>query len=750
MNKYKKFIRDNLFLFLLFFFLKVFLFPFIYFIKKCIFSELSTYENKIKIQNFGYKYFKLLIHVMSENFIKDQFRVEKFNSKPLLSQNEVESLLKKKFNVNSLKLRIERNPTVSIVIPCYGKLNYTLALLLSISKYPPNTPFEVIIVDDLPDDNSYNLIKKIKSIKYIKNKKNLGYIKSINAGAKFAKGKFIYTLNNDTQVTPGWLDNLVNTFKNFPGTGLVGSKLLYPDGSLQEAGGILWRDGSAWNFGNGQNPDSPEFNYVREVDYCTGASNLMPKKLFDSLGGLDEIYVPAYCDDSDIALKIRHKGYRVIYQPNSVLYHFEGITQGTDTSEGIKAYQVSNTLKLFKRWKRVLINYEESGTNLNKAKDRGHSFRVLYLDATTPTADQDAGSLTAFNLMILLKNLGGQVTFIPENLAYIEGYSASLQENGIEIFYRPYLQSLDDHLKKEGSRYDLVISARPMHSHVIFNNIKKYCKKAKIIYNSVDIHFLRLLRQLEFDKTVRKKDIAIIKSIELSLLRRSDKSLILSKYEFEILSKTISKDKLYLLPLMLSPLEKISSFFKRKDILFIGGFRHPPNADAVNYFVKEVMPILRKSLPGVNFLIIGSNPTEKVLRLADSDIKVLGYVPDISEIFNKVRLSVAPIRYGAGIKGKIGTSLAYGVPVVATSVAAEGMGLENKKNILIADNPLDFANAIVNLYKSNYLWKKLSNESLFFVRKNWSEEVIKKMLKLILNSLKIKTKKVTQPFKFYT
>jgi glycosyltransferase involved in cell wall biosynthesis len=136
--------------------------------------------------------------------------------------------------------------------------------------------------------------------------------------------------------------------------------------------------------------------------------------------------------------------------------------------------------------------------------------------------------------------------------------------------------------------------------------------------------------------------------------------------------------------------------------------------------------------------------------LADSDIKVLGYVPDISEIFNKVRLSVAPIRYGAGIKGKIGTSLAYGVPVVATSVAAEGMGLENKKNILIADNPLDFANAIVNLYKSNYLWKKLSNESLFFVRKNWSEEVIKKMLKLILNSLKIKTKKVTQPFKFYT
>ncbi|MHB8204732.1 MAG: glycosyltransferase, partial [Desulfomonilaceae bacterium] len=284
-------------------------------------------------------------------------------------------------------------PDVSIVIPCFGKVIYTLNCIKSLVNHSSKYSFEIIVVDDCSQDNTAGWISRLGFLNYIRNIRNLGFIGSCNKGAGAAKGKYLVFLNNDTIVLPRWLDELRDTFVNFPNAGLVGSKLIYPDGRLQEAGCIIWNDGSAWNYGRCDDPNKPAYNYARQVDYCSGASIMVPKDLFNELGQFDEVYAPAYCEDSDLAFKVRAARKQVWYQPLSAIIHFEGVSCGTDLSCGVKLYQVKNQKTLFERWRHEIIRYAVPGQNPQLEKDRGIVGRVLIIDECTSTPDQDSGSV---------------------------------------------------------------------------------------------------------------------------------------------------------------------------------------------------------------------------------------------------------------------------------------------------------------------------------------------------------------------
>ena len=614
-----------------------------------------------------------------------------------------------------INLLRHENPCVSVLIPVYGKLEYTLACLKSISDFPPCTSFEVIVIDDHSPDDSLKTLRRIKNLRLVENKENLGFLRSCNAGARNANGEYLFFLNNDTQVTPGWLDELLATFTIFPNCGLVGSKLIYPDGLLQEAGGIIWQDGSSWNFGNRQDPDLPSFNYAREVDYVSGASIMVPKNLFDALGGFDLDYSPAYCEDSDLALKIRDRGLRVIYQPASEVVHFEGVSSGTDITQGIKAYQVINTQKLYRRWQHLLSTHRPNGQHADDEKDRRMRYRVLVLEHSTPTPDQDAGSVSVFNIMLLMREMDFQITFIPEdNYIYDSKYTPKLQKAGIEVLYGPTAR-VEKHLQEMGSRYDLVFLFRPKVVERNIKAIKKYAPHAKTLFYTHDIHHIRMEREARLLQSVTKQSEADdMKEREFAAIRSVDSTIVVSTTEMKILQPQLPDIRLELLPLLLNIPGTRAGYHQRKGVVFVGGFQHTPNVDAMHYFVTEIMPHMRRHLPGVKLHIVGSKPPQAVIDLACEDIVVEGFIEELNPFFDTMRVAIAPLRYGAGVKGKVGTALAAGLPVVATPIAAEGMEIIAGEHALIAENPEDFATRVAELYTNESLWKRLSQNGIAF------------------------------------
>lgn len=624
---------------------------------------------------------------------------------------------------------------VSIIIPVFNQLEYTHACLASLQAVQEQPRFEVVVVDDCSTDGTAEAIAQIPGVVYLRNDSNSGFIASCNAGATTARGKYLVFLNNDTVVKPGWLTALLDTFKEEQRAGIVGSKLLYRDGRLQEAGGITWQDASGWNYGKFDDPGKPEYNYLRDVDYCSAAALMIPKALFESAGGFDSRYAPGYYEDTDLAFKVRQAGYRVLYQPLSEVIHHEGATGGTDISTGAKKHQEINRSTFAEMWSAELAKRPVNGDVAFLQQPRTSSGKnILVIDHHLPMPDRDSGSLRMFQILKILHRLGHRVTFLPDNLADMPPYTHELQKRGIQVVHYPYVKKVRDYLISHGRIFDVVVLSRCDFARKHIGDVRLYAPQSRVIFDTVDLHYLREQReaQLTQDPDVLRK--AQEKQVrEDSLIKEADETWVVSPIEQEMLRKNWPNKSIQLVSNIVDVTEPVTPFALRRDWLFIGGFQHRPNIDAVLFFLEEIYPLVRDRLPDTKFYIIGDKAPPEIVALASDRIIVAGLQRNVRSFFESVRLSVSPLRFGAGIKGKINQSMAFGVPVVATSIAVEGMNLVDHEHVLVADEPKDFARALVELYESEELWKRLSRNGISKTQELYSTDAAREKLEFLFS-----------------
>lgn len=450
-------------------------------------------------------------------------------------------------------------PLVSIVIPTYGKDPYTLRCLESVLQAQRRQPvprqrLELIVIDDAAPAEDPPLLPALEGLPgltLLRNPDNLGFLRSCNRAAGQATGDWICFLNNDTVVADGWLDELLDSFCWFPDAGLVGPMLLYPNGTLQEAGGIVWQDGSAWNYGRNGDPDDPAHGFARDVDYVSGACILLPTALFRELGGFDGRYSPAYYEDTDLALAVKAAGRRVIYQPRARVIHFEGISSGRDEESGAKRFQQRNQQLFFRKWQAHLASHGANGHDVLTHRNRGRRARILVLESCTPTPDQDAGSYFIVVLLWSLLLLGYDVSFIAvDNLLYMPDYSGWLQRLGVEVISHPHIDSLEQHLAQAGSSLDAVLLARPDVAERALEPLKTHAPHARLLYYTHDLHHLRLERQRQIEPAaVSDEAIEGMRRLEKEVVDVVDGVLYLSESERdEALRRLQPRSRAHVLP----------------------------------------------------------------------------------------------------------------------------------------------------------------------------------------------------------
>ena len=630
------------------------------------------------------------------------------------------------------------SPTVSIVIPVFNNWRFTQACLRSIQENSGvDISYEVIIADDCSKDETKKKLSKIPGLKIISNEINLGFLRNCNNAIKYARGRYVVLLNNDTEVSANWLKLMLDVFSNFDKVGVVAGKLIYPDGLVQEAGGIMMSNGWGHPYGRYADPENYEFNYVKDVACAIGACLMIDKSLFESIGGFDEQYAPAYYEEFDFEFLVRAAGYRVMYQPAVRITHHESISAGAEFRD---AQSIINHDKFSQKWAEELecSYYPISESDLYLARDLSiNQKRILVIEDMVPPYDQHAGGLCIYQYIKLLLDMKFKIVFLPDNLKPTQPYTMDLQQMGVEVIYGEF--DFKSWFGENGSTFDYCWLCRPDVSIKYIDTIRSN-SAAKIFYFTHDLHYLREYRRYELEGIEwHLEESKRYKKIESEIFRHAD-IVLTPSYDEEILIKEISPDaKVLTVPLFIYESNNLELFLdsfdyeSRRNILFLGGYLHSPNVDAVLYFANEVMPLIRLQLPDVEFHIAGSNVPAEIQELESPSFHVRGYVADLSELYQDFRVFVAPLRYGAGVKGKIISSLNYGVPVVTTSIGNEGINLVNEDQALIGNSPQELADLVCKIYLDKKLWVHISRKGKEVINENFSIQAAKKIIQEALS-----------------
>jgi len=644
----------------------------------------------------------------------------------------------------SIELPTFDQPRVSLVIPLFAAADLTRRCLETISDNTTAIGYEVILVDDTADADTKRLLEQVHGARVLVNERNEGYLRSVNRGAALARGKWIVLCNNDIEVQPGWLEAMLACAESDESVGVVAPKFVSPDGSLSEAGGIIWSDGTGANFGRGDEPGRFQYEYRREVDYGSAAALMVRGELWTEVGGFDERYLPMYYEDADLCFEARERGWRVLYEPRAVVMHVEGGTAGTDPDEGHKRHQEANHPKFVEKWRvRLEAEHLRSGdVRVRRAADRYRREQVLIIDHRMPMWDRDAGSLRMLEIMRSLLRLGYGVNFLPDNFTPVEPYTAELQQLGVEVIYGQV--DIRAELADMGTLLTAVIMSRPHTASRWLDTVRELAPSAVAIYDTVDLHWMRETRRVALDAVGRAGQNGAIsaqgakatalRELELAMVRASDVTVTVTEEERGHVLAEVPDARVTIVPTIHEVASEVPSCDGRGGVLFVGGFEHPPNMDAAVYLVHEVMPLVWAVRGDIKVTIVGSHAPSEVEALATSRVDVRGWVAELEPLLDSARALVAPVRFGAGMKGKVTQGLAAGLPVVTTPVGAEGLDASDGEQMLIGENAEALAERILRVVEDDALWRSLSQHGQELITAKCSREILDERLRETLAS----------------
>ncbi len=513
------------------------------------------------------------------------------------------------------------------------------------------------------------------------------------------RNDFYVFVRGDAGIRPGWLEQLVGTMECHNTASLICSRVSLEDGTVLYAGEMVSEDPDAQR-SQLVSGFLPQYDYVRFVGQVSVLSFLVYRKEWDAIEdvsagmhGVLQNYLEA-CGDR-----------KALYQPLSE------VSFRQDRWEFDKPFVLADIKKRPK---------------------------ILVTDNLLTKFDRDAGSRCTWFYLQQFHKLGFDVTLMAQNFDEVQPYVMRIQQAGIRVIYGKYFRSnLKSWLEEEKDSFRYVYMQRPESTTFFLEEIRKNCGSAILFYFAHDLHFLRLYREYEI---TGNQDILNAsehsKEQECALIEAADVVHVVGSYEQEYLQQMYPGKKIRNIPLYIYGSEETANAFaynakKRKDLLYVGSFGHPPNLDAVLWFAEQIFPLIVKRYPDIVWHVVGANPPVEVQKYEGKNLLLHGFLSDdeLSTLYQTCRIVVVPLRYGAGVKGKIVEASFYRMPIVTTSIGAEGIPQE-ENNMIICDEAEDFANAVCNLYLDEQRLQYMSEGGKRLVENHYSESAVNRVLSM--------------------
>ena len=616
--------------------------------------------------------------------------------------------------------------SLSIILVFYNQAHLSMLCLQSLIQNA-DISFELIIVDNCSSDSTSELLEKIDNATILRNEDNAGFVKAVNQAAEQAKGKYILLLNNDAVIHEQTLSSAIESIAADESIGAVGGKIILTDGSLQEAGSIIWQDGSCLGYGRGDDPSDGAYMFEREVDYCSGAFLLFRRSDFQELGGFDLDYAPAYYEESDFCIRLQKKGLRVIYNPQAVITHYEFASSGGII--GASALQKEHQLILCQKHGDWLTNQLESDPDKIQLARRSNRLpNILIIDDRVPHPSLGSGYPRAAHLIHSLSELNLNISFYPLQFP-IDSWSEIYRTlpKTVEVIANKGRLGMQSFLSSRRHCFQYIMVSR-VHNMAFLQEIleadSSLIAGAKLIYDAEALTAAREIMQKQFFKqfvSENEKDELISKEMQHASL--ADTVIAVSEKEAAIYRQHNIKN-VCVLGHTMKIIAGENEFTEREGLLFVGALRDEgsPNVDSLLWFTVNVLPLIEKSIPDIKLYIAGDSSASSLASIDKVNVSFLGRVENLDDIYNSCRVFIAPTRFAAGIPHKVHEATARGIPCVITPLLADQLGWQHEQEVLVGTSPEEYAEQCIRLYQDKALWQSVRDAGLDAVAEDCSEE----------------------------